>query len=558
MDAARVYADSGGNPLFALEAARAPERPGDVAPTLSELVRERLERLPPEAAHLLRWGAVLGDTFALERLLRLASMDEEALVGALEVLGRHALLQAVDPARQPGAYSFAHDVVRNAVYADLSAPRRRLMHQRVAALLAAASQADGDVAAEMAHHAGLAGDAGLAARACVAAGRSCLRLFANTEAEAFVRRGLRHAEELQDRERVMLQLELQQVALSARRPEKLDETARAIEQLAEQAMGQGETKHARLGFHMVSWLRWEHGEWTDAQRFMLQAERVSRAGDERERVVAMAEAARCLALLQRDLGQAEALLLEAAASARRVGVDPLAIPDGLGMLRLHQGKLDEARDLFERARAVSRREGDRDGEFQALAHLVVLEVEGERWSQAAALAGELLAIAAKLRGGSEGPFARALAALCAYAGPQATESPDLEAAIKELRLADAKHRLAYVLTRAAEVDLRRGATETARGRAAEALEAAAALEAASELALANVQLARAATAEGHAEIAARHLDALSALTGRALSARSQAAVDALVGARNPAALDKGEKRRRRWRTSSSRESSTSR
>src|SRR4029453_10424532 len=119
---------------------------------------------------------------------------------------------------------------------------------------------------------------------------------------------------------------------------------------------------------------------------------------------------------------------------RRVGVDPLAIPDGLGMLRLHQGKLDEARDLFERARAVSRREGDRDGEFQALAHLVVLEVEGERWSQAAVLAGELLAIAAKLRGGSEGPFARALAALCAYAGPRATESPDLEAAIKELRL----------------------------------------------------------------------------------------------------------------------------
>jgi hypothetical protein len=65
------------------------------------------------------------------------------------------------------AYGFAHDVVRQAVYGELSAPRRRLMHLRIVRALQALDPADGTVAADLAHHGALAGETATAARACL-------------------------------------------------------------------------------------------------------------------------------------------------------------------------------------------------------------------------------------------------------------------------------------------------------------------------------------------------------------------------------------------------------
>lgn len=518
VDVARIWEESGGNPLFALEAARA-ERAGGEPATLAELVRERCERLPADAAHVLRWAAVLGPAFTVERLGELAPLDPEALVEALEQLERHALLRSVEPSRADGtAYAFAHDIVRKVIYGDLSAPRRRLMHQRIAASLQPFA-ADDDLAAEVAHHAALAGEESMAARACVAAARRCLRVFANIEAEALARRGMHHAERAAEEERSELLLELYDVALDARRPEQLDETARRIAALADDAAARGRHEAARLGFHMVAWLRWEHGEWSAAQRFMLQAEKVSRSGDEKDHLVASAEAARCLAILERDLQKAESLLLEAAASARQLGVEPMAIEDGLGLLRQHQGQRDEARRHFERARGMAQQESDHEGEFQALAHLLALEIDGEDWSGAQALAAELSTIAARLRGGSEGPFAEALAALCA--------GGDVDAAIERLRFADAKHRLAFVLTRAGQLDLAHGDAERALARGEEAARAAAELESASEHALALVLQARAGAALGREIAVETEIEALTADAARPLSAHARAALTAM-------------------------------
>ena len=85
-----------------------------------------------------------------------------------------------------------------------------------------------------------------------------------------------------------------------------------------------------------------------------------------EVVAAMAEAARCLVLLERDLPRAEALALEAAARSARVGLRPAAIADAQGLLRQHQGRPAEAAELFEQARLQARRAGDVMGEFDAL------------------------------------------------------------------------------------------------------------------------------------------------------------------------------------------------
>jgi predicted ATPase len=170
VDAERVYAESGGNPLLALEVARSlPEREGTLARSISELIRGRVERLPSEAGDVLRWAAVLGSSFAVDRLGPLIALDLDRLLAALELLERLALLRA----RGKGTYEFAHEVARRAVYSDLSQPRRRLMHLRIAQRLER-EQPGETLAAERAHHAALAGESGMAARACAAAGRRFL------------------------------------------------------------------------------------------------------------------------------------------------------------------------------------------------------------------------------------------------------------------------------------------------------------------------------------------------------------------------------------------------
>jgi DNA-binding SARP family transcriptional activator/tetratricopeptide (TPR) repeat protein len=530
VDGDRVFAESAGNPLFALEVARSlTYRHDDVPQTLSELVRDRIDRLPPTAGDVLRWGAVLGQTFSARRLTEMTPIDLDGLMSALETLERHALLSEVGNGGEPGGtYAFAHDLVRRVVYAELSEPRRRLMHWRIAKALHDLEDADEDIAADIAHHAALAGEASMAARACVSAGHRCLRVFANTEAYALARRGMRYAEQLCEPERVKLLLELTQISFAARRPPRLGEAARTIEDLAERALDHGCLEHARLGFHVLSYLRWERGDWSDAQRHTMRAELVSRSADEKEQVVAMAEAARCLAVLERDLGQAEALLLEAGALSERAGVEPVAIPDAMGMLRLHQGQPEEAAELFQHARTLARRDGDRMGEFQALEHLVMLELQRERCADACALSEELVTIGDKLREGSEAPFARALSALSHYAMGEEEALANLEQALEALEHADAKHRLAYALTRAADIDLRRGNAELARTRAAEALDVAGLLGRPSEIALAHVALARAASALSDHEGVKRHLDELGHERLGGVSAHVRRAVETLL------------------------------
>jgi DNA-binding SARP family transcriptional activator/pimeloyl-ACP methyl ester carboxylesterase/tetratricopeptide (TPR) repeat protein len=424
IDAARVYAESAGNPLLALEVARALQhRSDDLPQSLAELVRDRVARLPETAADALRWAAVLGPEFEQELLGQVAGMAPEALVGALETLQRHGLLRHDETVRRASAtYVFVHDLVRRAIHADISAARRRLMHGRVAGMLAQDAD-DGEAAAGMIRHAEAAGEAALAARACIAAARRCLRLFANDEATALARRGLALAATLDDPERVKLTLELMEASFAADRPQTFDGMVAQLEDLAGRALDHGCLEHARLAYQLMGFLRWEGGNWTDARRQMLQAELVSRSADERGRVLGMSEAARCLALLERDLPEAEAMLLEAEAIGRRIGIEPVSLFSARGILRLHQGKLDEAVALFERARLVARRDGDRRAEFMALEHLATVELQRGGYAEAGRLCDELLAIGEKLREGSEAPFARALCALIRYITAVAAGEP---------------------------------------------------------------------------------------------------------------------------------------
>jgi hypothetical protein len=124
-------------------------------------------------------------------------------------------------------------------------------------------------------------------------------------------------------------------------------------------------------------------------------------------------------------------------------------------------------------------------------------------------ADELIVIAEKLREGSEAPFAHLLAALARYADGDNEVLPRLEEALESLRLADAKHRLAYALIRTAEIELGRGRPSSALVRAEDALRLAELLQRPSELVLARATLVRAAAALQDDERFSLHRQALA-------------------------------------------------
>jgi hypothetical protein len=138
-------------------------------------------------------------------------------------------------------------------------------------------------AADLAHHAALSGDQGLAARAMVSAGRLCLRFFANDDAQSLARKGLHLAEGLPEAERVRMEIDLQDILLAAGPLDDRDAAARNYIALAERALEHGALAHARLGFHMAAWVRWTQGQWTAAREQTLQAERAVRGGRTRPR-----------------------------------------------------------------------------------------------------------------------------------------------------------------------------------------------------------------------------------------------------------------------------------
>jgi tetratricopeptide (TPR) repeat protein len=385
------------------------------------------------------------------------------------------------------------------VYADLSEPRRRLMHRRVARALREHGELSEARVAELAHHATLAHDHDLAATACAAAARGCPRRVAHDEAVKLARRGLRHAEQLSGLDKVQRTIELLEIELACAQPSDPEAQQERLRALGDHALAEGAAGHARRAYYLLSVLNWERGAYRAARRDMLEAELLARGGDDAQQVLSMADAARCLLLLERDLPQAGAMLAEAEARAKRLGIESAVLCDARGILLGHQGKLDAAIEQLELAERLASTERDALLEYYALEHRAMIELDRERAEAACALAQRMVARGDKLREGSELPFARALCAIARIAGGEPLQ-PELELQLSALRTADAKYRLAYTLTRAALLELARGEHERALARAREARPIAELLERPSEIWLALVVMQRAAHELGEREL----------------------------------------------------------
>ncbi|WP_300019386.1 AAA family ATPase [Pseudonocardia sp.] len=173
-DVAKLYAWTGGSPLFVTELLRHPgSGTGALAipGSLHEAVAQRLEHAGEDVATLLAFGAVLGNSFALDDVAAVSGLDvEDCAVRAARAL-RAGLL-----AEQGETFRFPNDIVRTVAYDAVPEPIRVSRHRRAARL----SDARPETAAR---HLAAAHDWAEAARAWQLAAHAAHLTFANDEAE---------------------------------------------------------------------------------------------------------------------------------------------------------------------------------------------------------------------------------------------------------------------------------------------------------------------------------------------------------------------------------------
>ena len=149
---ARVHALCGGNPFFVAETVRdwfekqaitrteggwvlATEAADstDLPETVRDVMRLRLQGLPPKVQQVVSAAAVIGAVVDID-LLRdaLPDLSESDVLDAIDVLLPRRVFRETGNA---GRVEFVHDLLRELPYGDLSASRRRSLHRRVGELL---------------------------------------------------------------------------------------------------------------------------------------------------------------------------------------------------------------------------------------------------------------------------------------------------------------------------------------------------------------------------------------------------------------------------------------
>ncbi len=146
--ATRLQAMTGGNPFFLTQIAELGDAavPGEVR----ALIRRRVDGLSEDARAALSMAAVCGREFDLRVL---EPLSDVTLGRLLDVLAEAVEAGVVWPAPAPGRYTFAHDLVRETLYDDLSPSRRAELHLDIGHVLEEVHRGDLDPhLSEIAHH----------------------------------------------------------------------------------------------------------------------------------------------------------------------------------------------------------------------------------------------------------------------------------------------------------------------------------------------------------------------------------------------------------------------
>ncbi|OXM49446.1 ATP-binding protein [Amycolatopsis alba] len=206
---AEVHRRTGGNPFFVEQTARLWRSGGSaetIAPGVADALQRRLSLLPQPVLDLLTIASVLGREFHRRLLAGVAS----APVPQVDRLLDQAVAARLAVVHGQGRFTFAHDLVRETLYASLSEADRRKQHATVvAAVRETRKSADRLFPADKARHALLAGpelDPDEAADLLLAAAMDATGRMAVEETAGHYRRAMEIVED--PRRRAVIALEL--------------------------------------------------------------------------------------------------------------------------------------------------------------------------------------------------------------------------------------------------------------------------------------------------------------------------------------------------------------
>ena len=135
----RLYRETEGNPLFVVEVIRSglsTDMPGqpphiNLPSSVKAVIHYRLAQLTPDERAVVELAACIGREFSFDVLVAAGEFHETTLIGVLERLLQRQII------REQGedGYNFSHDKLREGVYQQMSAVRRRISHRRIAEAL---------------------------------------------------------------------------------------------------------------------------------------------------------------------------------------------------------------------------------------------------------------------------------------------------------------------------------------------------------------------------------------------------------------------------------------
>jgi class 3 adenylate cyclase/tetratricopeptide (TPR) repeat protein len=413
---------AGGNPLFAIELTDAAEEQGSadaLADSVEMVVTSRIDTLPARDRLLLRETSVLGAFVDLALLA--AALDDQSVLD----VGRWRPLDDFVALRGTHAIEFRHAIHRHVAYEGLSFRRRREMHLRAAEAVRRANEADIDaVVGLLSTHYHSAGDHSHSWQFSVRAGDEARAKYANVEAAEFYGRALESA-------RVLADLEASSVAtvaealgdvevLSAQYPharrafasarrhvharpvvtaELLRKEGRVFEREARYTQALRTYRRALTGLEAVEGddaagvraallaaygaTLYSQGKRRDAVGWTRRAIDAAEAAGNRP---ALAHALRVLELCLDELGDPERFAIRGLSLAICEELDDqVGLADelnNLGSFAIAEGRLDEALDLFERARRAREHAGDVIGEAAAINNAGEVMLEQGRYDEA--------------------------------------------------------------------------------------------------------------------------------------------------------------------------------
>lgn len=246
LELARV---TGGNPFLIVEAVTAGDR---LPASVRDAALARAGRLSAAARGVVEAAAVIGQRFDHALLEAVVPGCADAIEEAL----RRGVLVAED-----GRLGFRHELIREAIEASVSPPRRARLHERVVAALA--GEARGSDHARLAHHAERAGLRGEASAYAAIASVEAERIGALREMRMQAERALRLGDELADAERYELLIRYSRAAnFSSTRYEEAISGAEHALALAERL---GDPLRQAQALGALAWALWSFDRMAQAK-----------------------------------------------------------------------------------------------------------------------------------------------------------------------------------------------------------------------------------------------------------------------------------------------------